>query len=543
MTGVTAIEPTEAARATEATETRDIFLPAAVGEAAEAAASPAATEAAGGRHAALWQAVLHELQRDPAISPASFATWLRGTQLLARDGDRFVVGAQHAFGRDRLERSFRGAVEQALLRATGRRAVRVRFVVVGGLGGASDRGQPPAGGAAPGASGVPIALAGHAPRPPEMPSGLNARYSFGSLVVGKANRFACAAARAVAENTGLSYNPLYIHGDAGCGKTHVLHAIGNHVRAMRPERRVRYVTGQAFVEECARAAQSGQLTAFRSLYGAIDVLLLDDVHALAAPPAAVDPNGSGGQSGSDGAPDCAAAQAELDRAFNVLYDANKQIVLAGQMAPASLIGFDERLRSRFQMGLVAGVGLPDAELRLAILRKKAEANRIAVPVSALTVIARQVEGNVRQLEGALTRAAAAALTHLPLTPELVAASLSGVLHRATRSPRQRVTPAQLIGAVAHYFGLPLDVIVGKRRDSRTALARQVAMYLLREQTIASLAEIGAHLGGRDHSTVLHGCEKIATLLKHDERVQRDLTAIRHLLLDAGPDAALCAAAQ
>lgn len=518
----------------------------------------------------VWQAVLADLQHDPAVSRASFSTWLRTTQLLFNRSDEFVVGAQHQFARDKLERSFRSVIEQAIARCVGRQGVRVRFEVASrmevargerresqdqtpdgrrqlagatkvsyepahvstgdGLAGVAnaDREQPIQGEADPiagerlpaeaGTSGhiasvnqlaSPVAVRLGAQVSVAAASSLHQRYTFATFVAGKHNQFAYAAARAVAENPAFAYNPLFLYGSAGLGKTHLLHAIGHHALSLRPATRVLYVSAHTLAGELTadpRAAQSAQ--AVREKYCSADVLMVDDVHLLAGRTRATD-------------------EAFLN-IFNTLHCENKQVVLAAEAAPKAISGLDERLSSRLQMGLVADVGAPDLEARTAILRAKAELLGLRLAPPALELIARRIQSNVRELEGALTRiAAAAVLSHLPLTSESVNATLSVVLGDV---PRARASTDDVLVAVASSFDVAPEALKGKRRDREIVVPRQVAMYLMREETGASLAEIGAQLGGRNHSTVLHGCEKIVHELLQDERLRSQLAATRRVLL-------------
>lgn len=489
------------------------------------AVPPAPSGGAAPERARLWDAVLDELRLDPAISPANFSTWLRETQLLegpvqphaglisqsegpgagsvSAGGDEYVVGAPHSFARDRLARSFRPAVEQALARCLGRSSVRVRFAI-------ADSHQEPGRGALP----VPQL----ASTPP--------RYTFARFASGKGSEFAVAAARAVADNPALAYNPFYLHGSAGCGKTHLLQAIGSHLSEQRPGIPSGYLTAAALAREITSATRTAGGAADPRRYRAAGILLLDDVQSLGnASPA------SG--SVAPPAPDVAAARQVQDEVLQLLvtlHDANVQVVVAGDEPPRAMTGLSERLRSWLQMGLVAGIGAPDFDTRLTLVRQRAEALRVSLPPPVLEVIARRAPGNVRELEGLVTRVAAAAeLSRLPLTIEHVGGLLAEVLGPAPVPSRRRATAEQVVLAVAATFGVPVAAVKGRRRDKEVVVPRQVAMYLMRHETGASLAEIGAELGGRDHSTVIHGCEKVAAALARDARLGEYVAAARQLL--------------
>lgn len=514
------------------------------------AVPPAPSGGAAPEHARLWDAVLEELRLDPAISPANFSTWLRETQLLEvpvgprgpggptagpisrpegpgegqREGsiagnitggsaggsngsDEYVVGAPHSFARDRLARSFRPAVEQALARCLGHSSVRVRFAVADSNTEPS-RGTPPASELAPAPS----------------------RYTFARFVAGKGSEFAVAAARAVADNPALAYNPFYLHGSAGCGKTHLLQAIGSQILGRSPGVPSGYLTAAALAREITSETRAAGGAADARRYRAAGILLLDDVQSLgnASPSAG---------SVAPAAPDAIAArqvQEEMLQLLVTLHDANVQVVVAGDEPPRAMTGLSERLRSWLQMGLVAGIGAPDFDTRLTLVRQRAEALRVLLPPPVLEVIARRAPGNVRELEGLVTRVAAAAeLSRLPLTIEHVGALLAEVLGPAPVPSRRRATAEQVVLAVAATFGVPVAAVKGRRRDKEVVVPRQVAMYLMRHETGASLAEIGAELGGRDHSTVIHGCEKVAAALARDARLGEYVAAARQLLAPDG----------
>jgi len=332
-------------------------------------------------------------------------------------------------------------------------------------------------------------------RPREwLESQLHPRLTFESFVVGASNRFTHAAAMAVSQRPGEVYNPLFIYGDSGLGKTHILHAVGHETRRLKPDARVFYVSAERFTNEMIWAIQHGQTLAFRNRYRNVDVLLVDDVQFLA-----------GKES----------TQEEFFHTFNALRDAHKQIVVTADKAPKDIAGLEERLISRFNQGLVADTQQPDLETRIAILRARADEDpanaRIADDVVLL--IADRLRGNVRELEGCLVRLlAVASLTHREITPELV----NEVLTQYVRPEAEHHQPERILAAVSERFGVRPETLVGKRRTQAIALPRQVAMYLMRHLTELSLVEIGRCFGGRDHSTVIHACRQIAEKIQHDE---------------------------
>jgi chromosomal replication initiator protein len=339
------------------------------------------------------------------------------------------------------------------------------------------------------------AAAGPDTRPKEwLESQLHPRLTFESFVVGASNRFTHAAAMAVSERPGEVYNPLFIYGESGLGKTHILHAVGHEVKRLRPDARVFYVSAERFTNEMIWAIQHGQTLGFRNRYRSVDVLLVDDIQFLA-----------GKES----------TQEEFFHTFNALRDAHKQIVVTADKAPKDIAGLEERLISRFNQGLVADTQQPDLETRIAILRARADEDPANARLGddVVLLIADRVRGNVRELEGCLVRLlAVASLTHREITPELV----NEVLAQYVRPEAEHHQPERILAAVSERFGVRPETLVGKRRTQAIALPRQVAMYLMRHLTELSLVEIGRCFGGRDHSTVIHACRQIAEKIQHDE---------------------------
>ena len=313
----------------------------------------------------------------------------------------------------------------------------------------------------------------------------NARYTFETFVVGNNNRFAAAAAMAVAEKPAKAYNPLFIYGGVGLGKTHLMQAVGHAVRRNSPESRVRYVSSETFMNEMILAIQQGSTLSFRDKYRRVDVLLIDDVQFL-----------RGKES----------TQEEFFHTFNALYEAHRQIVLTSDRPPKKIQGLEERLVSRFEWGLVTDIQAPDFETRIAILRKKAEIDKLSIPDEVINLIATSVTSNIRELEGSLVRLLAfSSLTGSQITTDLAKEVLRDFLGDGQKQP----SVGKIQQVVAHLFGVPPDSLKQKRRTSQIALARQVAMYIAREITDLSLERIGEAFGGRDHTTVLHAHRKIA----------------------------------
>jgi chromosomal replication initiator protein len=335
-----------------------------------------------------------------------------------------------------------------------------------------------------------------------MASGLNPRYVFDTFVVGNSNRLAHAACQAVAEKPAMQYNPLFLYGGVGLGKTHLLHAIG-HVAAHNGLH-VLYVSSEEFTNELINSIRAQNTSAFRDKYRTIDVLLVDDIQFIA-----------GKES----------TQEEFFHTFNALHGNGKQIVMTSDRPPKALITLEDRLRSRFEWGLIADIQAPDLETRQAILRDKAESHDSVIPDAVLDFIARQVQSNIRELEGALNRVLAyARLTGSPLTPELAASALADLMARPTT-----VTLDELVITVADFYSISRDDLLGRGRNKELVHPRQVVMYLAREELQLTLPQIGDSLGGRDHTTVIYGVDKISHAIDSDDNIRREVLSIRERL--------------
>ncbi len=447
----------------------------------------------------IWRAALGELQ--VALSPANFETWLRHTSLVDVDDTRFQIAVPNGFAKDWLEARYRSLISQTLARIVGY-SVSVEFVV------RADAGQAEEG--AP----TPLAAVDHQVRVEPTRVGatengalnINPRYTFQSFIVGSANRLAHAAALSVAERPGHAYNPLFLYGGVGLGKTHLMHAIGNAVIARFPRKKVVYATSEKFTNDFITSIQQGRIDDFRARYRRIDLLLIDDIQFIA---------------------DKERTQEEFFHTFNTVHDEGKQIVLSSDRPPKQITTLEERLRSRFEWGLIADLTAPDLETRIAILRAKAEETAVPVGSDVIEFVARKVVSNIRELEGALNRVAAyASMGGMPISIDLAGAVLSNVLY----NPKKRlVTTEKIARAVADYYGVGLDALRGQKRDRAIVTPRQIAMFLMREETDVSLLKIGAELGGRDHSTVLHACDKINREAAVNDEMRRDLAAVRELI--------------
>ena len=334
---------------------------------------------------------------------------------------------------------------------------------------------------------------------------MNARYTFSSFIVGKSNQLAHAASLAVAENAGRIYNPLFIYGGVGLGKTHLMHAVGHMGEAAGLN--VLYVTSEKFTNEIINAIRYQKTEEFRTKYRQIDILLVDDIQFIA-----------GKES----------TEEEFFHTFNTLYDANKQIVVTSDRPPKAIHSLQDRLRSRFEWGLLADVQAPEYEHRLAILRSKGESLHFTIPASVIEYVARPECSSVRELEGSLNRVIAYATLHdAPLSVSLAAKALED-LYTESKTLSTLTIPEVLEG-VCRYYNVDPEVLQGKQRDRNIVWPRQVAMYVMREETNASLFQIGSALGGRDHTTIIHGCEKVHSEIINNDRIRREIATLLETL--------------
>jgi chromosomal replication initiator protein len=413
----------------------------------------------------LWAEVLARVEGK--INRHSFATWFRPTSFLSHDGQTLRIGVPNAQFREWLSKNYLGVLQEALAEV-GRGEARVVF---------EEHPEEPA-----------PASAQTTPPPERDSSHLNPKYTFESFVVGSSNQFAHAAARAVAEIPSKSYNPLFIYGGVGLGKTHLMHAIGHYILAREKRLNVLYISTDRFINEMINAIRFDRLPAFRQKYRAIDVLLVDDIQFIA---------------GKD------RTQEEFFHIFNALHDSQKQIVVSSDCPPRQIPTIEERLHSRFEWGLIADIQPPDIETKVAILRKKAEAERVEVPENVALFIASKVRTNIRELEGSLIRLIAyASLTGRDIDLALAQETLRDLLH----TEEKPVTIEMIQKFVADHYSLKISELKAKNNSKSVATPRQIAMYLCRNLTGASLPEIGKQFG-KHHTTVIHSVDKIAEMRK------------------------------
>ncbi len=444
----------------------------------------------------VWQATLGELQLQ--MTKATFDTWVKQTRVLAYEDGTFIIGVQNGYAKDWLENRLLGTVKRTLAGIVNR-SVEVRFVVHN----PAPLDKEPVSLLQPrGASGKY-----NSPPPAKASNGrsnfaLNPQYTFDQFIVGSSNRLAHAASLAVAESPAEAYNPLFLYGGVGLGKTHLLQAIAHY--AVERGYHVLYVSSESFTNDLINAIRSKATEPFRERYRNADFLLVDDIQFIA-----------GKES----------TQEEFFHTFNALHSAGRQIVMSSDRPPQSIPTLEERLASRFEWGLIADIQPPDLETRIAILRFKAEYRHARVPNDVMDFIARQMQNNIRELEGGLNRVLAhASLMRVPVTLDLARQALHNLIDR-----QEKLTLSDIISAVALHYGVSEADLIGRSRRKEIASARQMVMYLAREETNASLPQIGQALGGRDHTTVLYGSEKVADLIEKDDALRRDVIAIRERL--------------
>jgi chromosomal replication initiator protein len=437
----------------------------------------------------LWSAALAALERK--YSKPIFEMWLKPMRPVSMSETEIVMSVQSPFARDWVENRLRGDISEVLTELLGA-TLALRFVV------AADAPSGP-----PQEADMPPQTAHRAPLAEDLRHGnLNPRYTFEEFVVGNSNRFAHAASQAVAEAPARAYNPLFLYGGVGLGKTHLMHAIGHRVIAQNPSANVVYVSSEKFTNEFIVAVQKNQTLEFRNKYRLVDVLLIDDIQFI---------------EGKEG------TQEEFFHTFNALHEAQKQLVISSDRPPKEIQTLESRLRSRFEWGLLTDIQPPDLETREAILRKKAESEKIPVPDDVTSFIAKVIPSNIRELEGALIRVVAfASLTKSPITADLAADVLKNVV---AATPARRITIALIKERVAKAHGLTVKEMDHQRRDQRLAAPRQIAMYLATELTDCSLPQIAREFAKKDHTTVMYARDKVKNQMATDEAYRNKVRAL------------------
>jgi len=461
----------------------------------------------------LWKAALGQLELK--VSRGNFLTWFQSTKIQKRQGNVVVVETPNAFIFQWLSKKYRQAIlevlqdldksvtevefaiESSTATTVTAQPVKRHFRVV-----ATKKATP----AAKQPAAVPTLSVAAKQRVSSLARTLNAKYTFDTYVVGPSNEIAHAACRAVAEKPGQAYNPLFIYGGVGLGKTHLLQSIGNAILARDPSARVLYASSEKFINEFVQSIRERSTQNFKHNYRDVDVLIIDDVQFMA------------GKSKT---------QEELFHTFNALHGQNRQVILSSDRSPRAIPTLEERLRSRLSGGMIADIQQPDYETRLAILTDKTGPREGLFDAEALAYIAKNVQKNVRELEGALNRV----IAHCELSKKRATLSyVKSVLGSVLEQPRQKTIDSNaILDVVSGYYTLSLEELCGKSRKKEIVRPRQIAMYLLRKENNVSFPTIGEYFGGRDHTTAMHACDKIEKLLEHDEEMVREINFIRERL--------------
>ncbi len=443
----------------------------------------------------LWRSALGELEL--LISKANFTTWFKNTSIASFENGQVVVSVPNAFTKAWLENKYHNFILKALQNISGNSIKTISYQVE-----LSNKDQD-----------IKIASA-KLPNNTDSSTtssttsfGLNPRYTFSTFIVGKSNELARAAALAVADNPGQVYNPLFLYGGVGLGKTHLMQAIGHEIVSRFPQKKVIYVPCEKFTTEFIQAIGSGKIEKFKATYRSVDVLLVDDIQFL---------------SGKEG------TQEEFFHTFNTLHQASKQIVISSDRPPKAIHSLENRLISRFEWGMIADIASPDLETRTAILELKCKEKNYQLDKDILNYLATTIQNNIRELEGALNRI----IAYHQLNNQTPTLSLVEDLMANLRSNNKyggNLTSKKIIASVAQYFDITINDLVGSSRKKNLVVPRQIAMYLLREELKASFPTIGQELGGRDHTTAMHACTKIQESLISNEKIQQDIHNLKQQL--------------
>ncbi len=428
----------------------------------------------------LWEEILSALK--PTINDESYELWLKPIKAVSVDAGHFVLQVPNAFFSDWLRERYQDTIESMLRERTGE-TVSLSFLVQ----------RPAEEPVAPAPTPRPVVTYKPTPDLPPLETHLNPKYTFDTFIVGHSNRFAQAASLAVAKDPGKAYNPLFLYGGVGLGKTHLMHAIGHHMRQNSPSARVLYTTSEKFINEFIDSLRFEKMSQFRQKYRNLDCLLIDDIQFLV---------------------NKESSQEEFFYTFNTLYDSRKQIIICSDRPPKEIPTLQERLVTRFEWGVVADIQAPDLETRIAILREKAEAERLYVPDDVILFLASHIRTNIRELEGCLIRVVAhASLTGVALTVDSARETLRDLIAREEAASPISIEKIQNV--VARHYHLEIQDMKSKRRTDAIAFPRQIAMYLARTLTEMSTTQIGDNFGGKDHTTVMHATTKVKNKLESD----------------------------
>ena len=443
---------------------------------------------------ALWDEVLAQMQKK--VSKPSYETWLKSTKASSLQGDTLTITAPNEFARDWLEGRYTHLISSVLYEVVGEELL-VKFIIPQNQNNSDVDDQFTAD------KKKKKRDAESNEYPQHM---LNNKNTFDTFVIGSGNRFAHAASLAVAEAPAKAYNPLFIYGGVGLGKTHLMHAIGHYVLEHNPSAKVVYLSSEKLTNEFINSIRDNKAVEFRNKYRNVDVLLIDDIQFLAGKEQ---------------------TQEEFFHTFNTLHEESKQIVISSDRPPKEIPTLEDRLRSRFEWGLITDITPPDLETRIAILRKKAKAEGLDIPNEVMLYIANQIDSNIRELEGALIRVVAySSLINKDINADLAAEALKDII---PSSKPKIITILEIQKAVGEHYNVKLEDFKAKKRTKSVAFPRQIAMYLSRELTDSSLPKIGDEFGGRDHTTVIHAHEKISKLYQSDAQLQQQINEIKNRL--------------
>lgn len=450
----------------------------------------------------IWQAALADFELK--LSKANFTTWFKNTGIAQYENAEVIVCVPNTFTKSWLEKKYHADIIKTLERITGKPIKKIDYTVEN-IKNIEERECTPSKEPAVSSPLNPL----YTPQKKQtlaLQFGLNPKYVFGTFVVGKGNELAHAAAQAVATRPGEAYNPLFIYGGVGLGKTHLLQAIGHTMLENNPQTKILYVSSEKFTNEFVAAIKEGRGREFKDRYRNIDLLMIDDIQFI------------GGKEQT---------QEEFFHTFNELHQQGKQIVLTSDRPPKAIPALEDRLRSRFEWGMIADIGAPDFETRVAILQRKAQEKQFGIDEKLLHIVATNVQSNIRELEGALNKIIAFhQLKNTKPTEESVKSLLSSF---EEQNMRRSVTPRETIQTVAQYFDINIEDVLGKSREKRLAFPRQIIMYLLREELKLSYPTIGDELGGRDHTTAMHAHTKIASEVENDLKLKQDIEFIKQRL--------------
>ena len=462
----------------------------------------------------LWRSILAELELN--LSRANFTTWFKHTFIAGQEGNTVIIGVPNAFTKTWLENKYQQPIVKALKNITRNESVQTQFRVMPLRNTASttplpnlpphhQSSSPQDNNDAPAS---PASSSGRAAAPVDA-HGLNPRYVFPTFIVGKNNELAHAAARAVVDRPGNVYNPLFIYGGVGLGKTHLLQAVGHDFLRQNPSAKILYTSCEQFTNDFVRAIKNGGIDQFKDRYRTIDLLLIDDIQFMMGKEQ---------------------TEEQFFHTFNELHQRNKQIVISSDRPPKALPGLEHRLLSRFEWGMIADIGAPDLETRIAILESKLSEKHYQLSEEIIHTIASVIQSNIRELEGALNRVIAyhqlSGAAPTSASVQSLLESISGTLRKGS------VTPKHIIKIVSQYFDVTIEDLTGESRKKELVIPRQIIMYLMREEIKSSFPNIGSELGGRDHTTAMHAYTKIGKEVEKNDRIRQDINLIRQRIYTA-----------